>query len=302
MAPGASTRKGDLGALCFSLLLLTVPVSFVLGATERGMKPDLAATIAIAITTPLFLIGERLWPYYPEWQRSRGDTRTDALYALVLTPPLGALLTTSLSLLFLGTFGPPRRALAHGVWPHTWPILLQALFIGLITDFANYWWHRLSHERPFLWRLHAIHHTVDRVYFLNAYRFHPLDSAISYFVMYGPILALGASIDAIAVYTVFDFLFGSLQHANINVKLGPLNWILAGPELHRWHHAKDPSEGNRNYGNTWIVWDIVFGTRFHPEDRVLGANDAGFADMDRYPKGILGQLAAPFRSLEQPRT
>jgi sterol desaturase/sphingolipid hydroxylase (fatty acid hydroxylase superfamily) len=274
--------------------LLIVPLAAVLVAIDRGCAPNLAATLAIAVATPLFLVGERLWPYTPAWSASQKDVGTDSIYALVLTPPLGAFLTASVALVCLGHAAIPRASAAGGVWPHRWPLLLQALLIGLTTEFFGYWWHRLSHERAFLWRLHEVHHSVGRVYFLNAFRFHPIDSTIGYFVMYVPILLLGGSLEAISVYTVFDFLFGSLQHANIDVKLGPLNWVLAGPELHRWHHSKNTKDGNANYGGTWIVYDVLFGTRHFPKGRAHAPDDVGLANAPDYPRGFWGQMRAPF--------
>ena len=38
-------------------------------------------------------------------------------------------------------------------------------------------------------------------------------------------------------------------------------------ELHRWHHSKLMHESNHNYGGNLIVWDILFGTRWLPNDR-----------------------------------
>ncbi len=52
----------------------------------------------------------------------------------------------------------------------------------IVSEFGSYWAHRLMHERPLLWRLHAVHHSAERLYWLNAGRFHPLDTAMQYVV------------------------------------------------------------------------------------------------------------------------
>jgi sterol desaturase/sphingolipid hydroxylase (fatty acid hydroxylase superfamily) len=53
-------------------------------------------------------------------------------------------------------------------------------------------------------------------------------------------------------------------------------------------------EANRNYGNNFIFWDAVFGTRFLPADR--SSPDAlGIGGLDAFPRGYLAQLAAPLR-------
>ncbi|MGB4397733.1 MAG: sterol desaturase family protein, partial [Daejeonella sp.] len=39
------------------------------------------------------------------------------------------------------------------------PFYLHVVFGLLISDVYMYWWHRLNHELPFLWRFHQFHHT-----------------------------------------------------------------------------------------------------------------------------------------------
>ena len=87
---------------------------------------------------------------------------------------------------------------------------------------------------------------------------------------------------------------GMFQHANIDVRLGPLNWIFSMAELHRWHHSKDLQEANNNYGNNILFWDIVFGTVYWPKDRRAG-KDIGLKDMPWFPQDYVNQLLSPFR-------
>ena len=93
---------------------------------------------------------------------------------------------------------------------------------------------------------------------------------------------------------MFDAVFGMLQHANIDVRLGPLNRIFSMAEPHRWHHSRTLAEANSNYGSNLIVWDLVFGTFFLPSDREA-PREIGIADLPRFPTGYLAQLATPFR-------
>ena len=76
------------------------------------------------------------------------------------------------------------------------------------------------------------------------------------------------------------------------MRFGVLSYIFNTPELHRWHHSMDLSEGNRNYGENLAVWDLLFGTYHNPRHRrpptVIGIPE-------RMPADFLGQLAAPFR-------
>ena len=56
---------------------------------------------------------------------------------------------------------------------------------------------------------------------------------------------------------------GMLTHCNVEMRFGPLSWWFNTPELHRWHHSRDLSEGNKNYGENLMVWDHLFGTFFN---------------------------------------
>ena len=64
------------------------------------------------------------------------------------------------------------------LWPHAWPIWIQAVLMVLVVDLLRYWLHRASHENDTLWRLHSVHHSVEQLYWLNTARFHPIEKAL----------------------------------------------------------------------------------------------------------------------------
>ena len=101
---------------------------------------------------------------------------TDLVFMVVVQlalPPL-------VSLLFTLALVEPARALQLPVqqwWPHAWPVWAQAVLMVLSVDFLRYWLHRAAHETETLWRLHAVHHSVEQLYWLNTGRFHPIEKA-----------------------------------------------------------------------------------------------------------------------------
>ena len=125
-------------------------------------------------------------------------------------------------------------------------------------------------------------------------RLHPVDTMLLYLTSFLPLLVLGCPPLVIALFTVFDSVFGVIQHCNIRLTLGPLNWVLSAPELHRWHHSRRVEEANANYGSNLIVWDLVFGTYFLPADRRPPV-DVGVAGMPDFPRDWVGQVLSPVR-------
>ena len=108
---------------------------------------------------------------------------------------------------------------------------------------------------------------------------------------------LGAPASVLALVNVFSAVHGSVKHANIPARIGPLNWVFSMAELHRWHHSPVVAEANHNYGGNLILWDVVFGTRYLPADRKPPSN-VGLADAPgypRYPSSYVGQFLAPLR-------
>lgn len=257
------------------------------GLAVAVLVPEASALVAIALA-------ERWIPYQSEWNRSHGDVRTDLLHVLVsgltltqLMRPLSLLGGALLAAMFLPLVD------VH-IWPTTWPLALQLALALVIAEFTQYWLHRWEHERDIFWRFHATHHSAPRLYWLNAARFHPVDVGVLYLVGYVPLVMLGCPLEVIILFGLFDAVLGMLQHSNIDVRLGPLNYVFSMAELHRWHHSRTLTEANTNYGSNLIVWDLVFGTFFLPDDREPPV-DIGLAAMPAFPMNYAGQLASPFQ-------
>lgn len=262
-------------------------------AMRHGLRPEFVSPLLIPPFLLLITVLERLHPYCPEWNVPKGDLRSDLTHLLVsaiMTPQILIALMT-LTLVPLGAWLALR--IPGFSWPKSWPILLQLAFALVISEFGGYWAHRAQHTFPWLWRFHALHHGAARLYWLNAVRFHPIDMAMLVVGGFAPMLLLGCPPDATAITLLFANMHGTFQHANIHVKLGVLNWFFSMSELHRWHHSKEIHESNANYSGHVLIWDVVFGTRFLPKDRLPSA-DIGIADMPNFPTDYLTQLKSPF--------
>ena len=228
-------------------------------------------------------------PHRSEWLPDRGEMTTDLTFMAVVQlafPPLAGFLFT------YALIG-PARALDLPIarlWPHGWPIWVQAVLMIFAVDFMRYWLHRAAHENAILWRLHAVHHSVEQLYWLNTARFHPLEKGLQMLLDSVPFLLMAVDARVLALYYVAYSTNGFFQHCNIDLRYGVLNYVVGSAETHRWHHSREPREANANYGNTVIVWDLLFGTWVLPRERQVGL----LGLHERYPRTFVGLMTAPF--------
>src|SRR5262249_43391118 len=118
-----------------------------------------------------------------------------------------------------------------------WPLWLQVTLFVVSHDFYIYWMHRWQHRNRYMWRLHEGHHSPTSVDWLSGSRSHCVEILINQTVEFAPIVLLGASPEVIPLKGAISAVWGMYIHANLNVHAGPLQWIVNGPEMHRWHHA-----------------------------------------------------------------
>ncbi len=52
-------------------------------------------------------------------------------------------------------------------------------------------------------------------------------------------------------------LHGTISHFNVDMRMGWLNYVFVGPELHRYHHSAKSHEAV-NYGATVSLFDLLF--------------------------------------------
>jgi sterol desaturase/sphingolipid hydroxylase (fatty acid hydroxylase superfamily) len=269
-------------------------VAAMLLAAHSGISLPLMQMAVFASVLVLIAVTERFMPATAAWNKSRrGDVRVDltsfAVVMAAVDPMLKAVTPTILASL-LTLLGAPASL---QLFPSDWPFLVQLALAALIAEFGQYWMHRLAHELPVLWRFHALHHSAERLYWLNGFRVHPLNMIWHYFAGGFVLLVIGVGQEVVLTYFTLAGVVNAFQHANLALRLGPLNYVFSTNELHRWHHSDKPHEANRNYGGVLIVWDLVFGTYHHRPGAQPGRVGL-YADsrypLDSYPK----QLVAPF--------
>ena len=89
-------------------------------------------------------------------------------------------------------------------------------------------------------------------------------------LLYVPLAMLGgADVGPLFAVAVFATFWGHFNHANVDVGLGPLGYVLFNsPRMHMWHHDSSDEGGvAKNFGIVLSLWDWLFGTAFWPRER-----------------------------------
>jgi sterol desaturase/sphingolipid hydroxylase (fatty acid hydroxylase superfamily) len=192
----------------------------------------------------------------------------------------------------LGRRALPAWATGHVAASSVW---VQVAAVVVVLDFVHYWTHRAKHTCGWWWRLHETHHSAREPDWLATVRFHPLEKLIDRTIILVPLMVLGAGESALVAWSAIDVFFGILNHANTRLRLGPLVYVFVGPEMHLWHHARDPRFGQVNFGNNLSIFDWMFGTAYVP-DRL--PEEFGVPDDDYPVDDLVGQLVRPFRLVD----
>ena len=269
-----------LGPLLASWLLL--------GQTESVPLATASTVIAVAILLwPL----ERLAPFEASWAPDRRAFTVDTLHSLMSSLVVAPLVRGVGLAAVAASAVAAAQSLGITGWPTGWPLPVQVAAAVVLADLGAYWAHRVMHLTRLGWRLHVVHHSSERLYFMAAGRAHPFNAVFTLTCETAPLVFLGATTEVLVLLTVFKGVNGLLQHSNVDFRPGWLSQVLATSDFHRWHHSRDLGESNTNFGNTTAIWDRVFRTMSLPDrpPRVAVGVD-GLELPESYPVHLL----APF--------
>jgi sterol desaturase/sphingolipid hydroxylase (fatty acid hydroxylase superfamily) len=246
-------------------------------------------------STLIFVLIEKLFPLYRGQAIFRKEWQTDLKHFAVNHFIVGlALLTVNFLLhhLFGWLVSSNFQQAVRDI-----PFLPQLLLCVLVADLAQYGTHRAYHEVPFLWRFHAVHHSVKTMDWLAGSRQHMLELIATRVCVLAPLYILGFSEAAMNGYILIVGFQAVFNHANVHLPWGPLKYLIVTPDFHHWHHASDDEAIDRNYAAHYAFIDYLFGTavkstkKFPERYGVVG---------DYMPDGFVRQQLFPFRRSKAP--
>ncbi len=177
--------------------------------------------------------------------------------------------------------------------PQAWPVWARFLIGLVLIDLWMYFWHRLNHSVPILWRFHAVHHADRELDATSAVRFHTGEIVLSGAARLFVLPVLGISLPMLLVYELILLPVILFHHSNVRIAPAAdrlLRPILVTPWMHWVHHSMLRDETNSNYGSVLSVWDRLFGSfrlREDPSEIELGLTDDTSEDSWRTLRGML---------------
>jgi sterol desaturase/sphingolipid hydroxylase (fatty acid hydroxylase superfamily) len=145
-------------------------------------------------------------------------------------------------------------------------VALALVFLNMfIFDFFYYWFHRLQHAIPGLWRFHAVHHSIKELNSVMSFH-HPLEDLIRIIPIALPLALLVRfeEMPVIPIVSAFFSAWGYFIHMDSRVNFGPGRMFLTDGHYHRIHHSEREEHHNRNFAAFFPFWDWFFGTVHMP--------------------------------------
>jgi sterol desaturase/sphingolipid hydroxylase (fatty acid hydroxylase superfamily) len=174
-----------------------------------------------------------------------------------------------------------------------WPMLAGFVAYALAMDFGEYAFHRAQHRFPFLWSMHALHHSDPALGVSTTLRHFwadPLLKSVSIYLVVGIVFRVPPAI--LALYNLLAF-YNYVPHTNLRLGLGPLSFLVNAPQYHRLHHSALSEHRDCNFAALFPLFDILFGTYRRP---LPGEYPPSGLDADETPVSVAQALVWPLRS------
>ena len=146
-----------------------------------------------------------------------------------------------------------------------WPLWVGAVLYVVINDFLEFAFHVAQHRVPWLWKMHALHHSDPEMSALTTNRHFWGDQLIKGLTIW-PLLILitGPSADLILMGQIIG-LYNYVIHARLPIDFGRWSWVLNCPAYHRQHHSRLSEHHNTNFAALFPIWDVVLGSYRRPK-------------------------------------
>lgn len=267
--PVPSTFRSQVLARCLTYpAVLAANVALVIWAVRTGAPLEGVTMAGLLGTLAVLFALESRMPSERKWHPSRGEALRDFFYFGLNGGMDG-----------VAKMGVAFAVATLGAWHNSLHVAVALPLAILIADLCGYWMHRWGHL-GWLWKVHGVHHTPDKVNTWNNNTIHFVNSLYSGLAKTLPLALFGFDPAVIIIAAYASTIQSYAVHANIDVELGWLGYLIMGPAHHRLHHSTVVEEAG-NFASVTTVWDIAFGTFVYEPGRAPA--EVGVDQPEKFP-------------------
>lgn len=299
-SPSAFTSATNLNTVRLTAipLLLLLSGGLIFLTIHNAWNYDVTIVGILVLVLAYLYVLEKIIPLKPAWRARPDELPPDISHFLSasICSALGKFAALSLVLHLHDSLN-----MELAFWREM-TFLPAFVIANLIGELIPYWYHRFSHvadERiplsVFLWRIHVIHHIPPKLNWLKTNWMHPANLFLNTFTKLFPVQFLGFSKEIVFAVGITNIVVAYISHANVSARTGFLDYVIATPRVHHFHHSMKMEEA-KNYANVLPFWDLVFGTYFNNgkavEEVGVSGNREDYPALDRFWQ----QMRFPFTS------
>lgn len=165
--------------------------------------------------------------------------------------------TTAIVLYFLGGFITRNESIALFSFSRNWIYYVSIFFIA---EFIFYASHFTSHKIRWFWNEHRVHHSSQEFNLFVGNRNGWTFAIAGMWMFTLPFVALGFRWEDLIAALFFILNYQFFIHTELVRTLGPLEYLVQTPSLHRVHHATQDQYIDKNFGGITLLFDYLFGT------------------------------------------
>jgi len=153
------------------------------------------------------------------------------------------------------------------------PVWVKLILGVAMIDLVSYWFHRIAHKVPVLWRLHRVHHSDTSMDSSTYFRSHPIE--LLFWFGTSTIVAagiFGLDLLTLGLYFLVATPFFIMEHVNLRFPKWldkSFGLVFTTPNFHKVHHEQDQHFTDSNFADVLILWDRLFGTfKYKPVEQI----------------------------------
>jgi sterol desaturase/sphingolipid hydroxylase (fatty acid hydroxylase superfamily) len=167
---------------------------------------------------------------------------------------------------------------------------IQFIVLFIFSDLKNYFSHYVFHRYNALWKLHEFHHSATHFCMLTRHRGHFLEAALKRMIDVIPFAIFG-SLETYLIIKIVIEIHQLVLHSSIKSDWGLFGrYLIVSPSAHRIHHSVERKHYGKNFGNTFIFWDRLFGT-YEPHTVI---KELGIEENQYNKEGVFNDILKPF--------